>query len=101
MNDSDRFRLIGTYKTPRVRLGRWVRCALRGEVEVVEYTDAPIPWPVGKADAHKSIIVFKDLVTAIKRESAQAVGYWWGVKSHTVWRWRKALGADRSTEGTH
>lgn len=26
--------------------------------------------------------------------------YWWGAHSDTVWRWRKALGVDRVTDGT-
>ena len=35
MHAADRFRLLGAYKTPRFRYGRVVRCAVRGEVEVV------------------------------------------------------------------
>ena len=48
MNDADRFRLLGTYRTPRFRYGRQVFCELRGWVTVVGLREAPIPWPVGK-----------------------------------------------------
>ncbi len=29
MLDADRFRLLGTYRTPRCRVGQWVRCRVR------------------------------------------------------------------------
>jgi hypothetical protein len=64
-----RFRLLGTYRTPRFRYGRVVRCAVRGEVEVVGLREAPVPWPVGKKGRAKSLIVFKDLARAVRRES--------------------------------
>jgi hypothetical protein len=44
VEDADRFRLLGKYRTPRVRVGRFVRCEIRGDVEVTSFTDAPIPW---------------------------------------------------------
>jgi hypothetical protein len=37
VDDADRFRLLGKYRTPRVRVGRIVR----GEVEVAGFTDGP------------------------------------------------------------
>jgi len=48
MLDADRFRLLGKYCMPRVRVGAFVRCLIRGEVEVVGFRDGPIPWPVCK-----------------------------------------------------
>jgi hypothetical protein len=33
-----------------------------------------------------------ELARAVRCETAQAIQYWWGVKSDTVWRWRKAFG---------
>jgi hypothetical protein len=100
MKDRDRFRLLGTYKTPSFRYGRVVRCEVRGEVEVVGLHDAPIPWPVGKKGRAKSLIVFKDLARAVRRESEIAVAYHWGVTGQTVGKWRQALGVERVTEGT-
>jgi hypothetical protein len=41
------------------------------------------------------------LADAVRRESAQAVAYWWGVTAQTVMRWRKALDVGPTTEGTH
>jgi hypothetical protein len=100
MNDRDRFRLLGRYKTPRVRFGKVVRCEVRGEVEVVGSHEAPIPWPVGKKGRARSLVVFKELVRAVRRESEAAVACHWGVDRQTVWKWRKALGVVATTEGT-
>jgi hypothetical protein len=101
MEDAERFRLLGTYRTPRFRYGRKVICEVRGEVTIVGLTDAPIPWPVGKRGRGRhSLVVYKGLARAIRRESEQAICRWWGVCPTTVWKWRKALGVGIATEGT-
>jgi hypothetical protein len=100
VDDADRFRLLGKYRTPRVRVGRFVRCLVRGEIQVVGFTDAPIPWPRGKTTRRPALIVYGDLAKAIRRESAQAVAHWWGVQPLQVWVWRKALGVRATTAGT-
>jgi len=100
MSDADRYPLIGTYTTPRFRYGARVVCQARGEVEIVGLTDAPIPWPIGKRGRHKAIVLYGALVKAVRRESSLAIQYWFGVGPFTVWKWRKALGVDRNTEGT-
>jgi hypothetical protein len=100
MHAADRFRLLGAYRTPRFRYGRKVRCAVRGEVEVVGLHEAPIPWPVGKRGRAKALVVFKDLARAVRRESEVAIAHHWGVDKQTVGKWRKALGVGRVTEGT-
>jgi hypothetical protein len=41
-----------------------------------------------------------DLVKAVRRESATAICYWWGVTPQTVSVWRKALEVGRATEGS-
>ena len=69
-------------------------------MEVVGFTDGPIPWPLGKTARRPSIIVFGNLAKAIRRESEQAVAHWWGIKPQTVWAWRKALGVGATTRGT-
>jgi hypothetical protein len=84
MKGRDRFRLLGTYRTPRFRYGRTVRCEVRGEVEVVGLHEAPIPWPVGKKGRAKSLVVFKDLAMAVRREAEIAVAHHWGVDKQTV-----------------
>ena len=81
MEDADRFRLLGKYRTPRVRIGRFVRCLIRGEVEVVGFTDGAIPWPLGKTARRPAMIVYGDLARAVRRESEQAVAHWWGINS--------------------
>jgi hypothetical protein len=101
MEDAERYQLLGTYKTPRFRYGRKVFCEVRGEVTICGLSDAPIPWPIGKRGrSRNSLVVFKDLAKAVRRESNQAVAYWWGVTPQTVSKWRKALGVGIATEGT-
>jgi hypothetical protein len=85
MDDADRFRPLGRYHTPRVRVGRFVRRLIRGEVEVVGLTDAPIPWPLGRTSRRPGIVVYGDLARAIRHKSAQAVARWWGVGMDRVW----------------
>jgi len=63
-------------------------------------TDAPIPWPIAKnRRGRHSLIVYKDLAKAVRRESNQAVAHWWGVDPQTLTKWRRALGVERATEG--
>jgi hypothetical protein len=101
MPDDGRTRLLfGPYGTPAFHYGDTVDCLIRGEIEVVGLTDAPVPWPVGKLGAHKSMILYADLARAVRREAALAVAHWWGVTPQTVRVWRKALGEGAVTEGT-
>jgi hypothetical protein len=74
---------------------------VRGEVVITGMTDAPIPWPVGKGGRGRhSLVVYKGLARAVRRESNQAVARSWGVDPQTVSKWRKALGTGRATKGT-
>jgi hypothetical protein len=100
MNDADRFRLLGTYQTPRFRYGQTVFCELRGWVSVAGLSAGPIPWPVGKRGRGKALVVYADLARAVRRESALAVAHAWGVSAQTVSKWRQALAVPRATEGT-
>jgi hypothetical protein len=93
-------RLIGTYETPLFEYGDVVICSIRGEVELVGITSAPIPWPVGKKGRHKAIVVYGGLEEAIRRESASATAHHFGVGTYTIWKWRTALGIGAMTEGT-
>ena len=73
MDDADRFRLIGAYWTPRFRIGQRVRCLVRDEVIITAITDTPIPWPIGKVGRGRSLVVYKGLAKAIRRESSLAI----------------------------
>jgi hypothetical protein len=64
MTKSERFRLLYSYTTPACRIGQRVRCAVFGEVEVVGYSDAPLPWPVCRRGKWRVPIVFRGLETA-------------------------------------
>ena len=97
----DRFRLLGRYKIPAFRYGQRVQCEVRGEVLIVGLTAGPIAWPIGKKGRAKSLVVFKGLASAIRRESINAVAHHWGVTGQTVTKWRRRLGiAGRMTKGT-
>jgi hypothetical protein len=102
--DADRFKLLGTYHTPRFRYGRRVQCQVRGNVTIVGLTDARISWPVcsgvGESSGRTSLAVYKDLARAVRRESAQAIAHWWGVSVQTVSKWRKVLGVEQNNTGT-
>jgi hypothetical protein len=101
MEDAERFHLLGKYRTPRFRFGFKVFCEVRGEMTITGLTDAPIPWPVGKRGRGRhSLIVYKGLAKALRRESNQAIAHWWGVDPQTVSKWRRLLGVPRATEGT-
>jgi hypothetical protein len=101
MTDADRYRLLGTYKTPRFRYGDPVFCEVRGEVVLVGLSAGRIPWPMGRRGSARSLAVFGDLAEAVQLESATAICHWWGVTAQTVSKWRKALGVGPVTEGTH
>jgi hypothetical protein len=104
MHDAERFRLHGPYHAPRSRLGRRLTCEVRGEVVVCGFTEDRIPWPVGKRGPRagaRFLIVTGGLAEAVRRESAIAVSYWWGVGRDCVTTWRQALGVPLSNEGTH
>ncbi len=104
MKDSERFKLIGSYKPLRVKIGTVLACEFRDcEVVVTGYSEGRIPWPIGKAKGQrtKTWVICGDLADAIRRESNQAVCYWWGITPQTVTKWRAALGVERHNEGTH
>src|SRR5688500_6621031 len=103
MTDTDRFRLLfGPYRTPRFRYGSIVSCRRRGDVIVCGITDARIPWPIARrrGSSARSLVLYRDLVRGVQRESAQAVAYWWGVTDQTVTTWRKVLGVKQNNAGT-
>jgi len=97
-----KFKLHGRYRAPRFRIGSKVNCEVRGELRIVGVTDAPIPWPlrVGARGGPKSLVVYRDLVRAVQRESVYALCHWFGVNYQTVTKWRKALGVPQRNEGT-
>jgi hypothetical protein len=60
MEDAERFRLLGKYRTPRFRVGRRVLCAVRGQVVITGMSDAPIRWPIATGERGRhSLVVYK------------------------------------------
>src|SRR3954464_7493417 len=92
MHDRDRLKLLhGPYHPPKCRVGRFLRCVIRGKLRVRALSPGPIPWPQAFIQSNRAFIVTGDLVRALRCESAQAVAHWWGVGIGTVSRWRRAL----------
>jgi hypothetical protein len=100
VNDADRLKLLGSYRTPPFRVGQKVHCEVRGEVTICGVSDAPIPWPLCRVGKRRAPVVYKGLARAVRRESEQAVAHWWGISPWSVWHWRKALGVGAVTAGT-
>src|SRR5438874_4584445 len=88
--------LGGPYQPPALRKGDRTTCLYRdGDVVITAWTDAPLSWPRCRALQHRGgsgLLVTEDLVRAIRTESAQALKWWFGVSTHTVWCWRRAFG---------
>jgi hypothetical protein len=91
---------MARYDTPTFRYGQKVECLARGEVTIVGLTDAPIPWPVGKTVRANSLVLYRGLASAVRKESNQTVARLFGVTGQTVTKWRKALGVPPNNEGT-
>ncbi|MBL8828620.1 MAG: hypothetical protein JNM18_16685 [Planctomycetaceae bacterium] len=104
MNHANRFKLLGTYRTPRFKLGQVVMDELRGEVRITAVTDAKITWPIGRrvgTTLRPGAILYGDILAAVRRESIQAVARAFGVSPWQVSRWRYLLRiAGQQTEGT-
>jgi hypothetical protein len=77
MDDADRFRLLGTYRTPRFRIGQRVRCLVRGAVVIIGLSDAPVPWPLCRCGKWRVPVVYRGLARAVRRESELAVAQCW------------------------
>src|SRR5947208_16111567 len=84
MTDDDRFRLLfGPYTTPAFKYGDDAFCERHGAVILCGLTDACIPWPIAKkrqkGSRARSIVLYGALAEAVRRKSAQAVAFWWGI----------------------
>jgi hypothetical protein len=88
------------YRTPSFRYGQRVECLARGEVTIVGLTDAPVPWPIGKTVRARSLVLYRDLARAVRREANRDVARLFGVTPQTVTKWRKALGVSANNRGT-
>lgn len=95
--------LLGApYHPPRLRKGKALFDALRGDVRVVDTSEAPIPWPRGRTHyrSRPMPVMSDELVRAVRTESVEAIAYHWGVSRYSVRRWRHALGVPRFNPGT-
>ena len=77
MNDDQRFALhFGPYHARPFHYGDVVMDEVRGEVTVIQLSDAKIPWPIGKLRQGRSLIVYGGLadVFAGNRIRRSAIG---------------------------
>jgi hypothetical protein len=96
--------LHGPYQAPRLQRGDRAFCHYRDcDVLVTSFSDAPISWPLcfrlgGRAKPGP--MVDEEFLRAVRIESSLAIQHHWGVSQCQVWRWRRAFGAERFTEGS-
>ncbi len=101
MDKQLRYKLhFGPYQTPRFKLGQVVICEARGQVRIAKISQGRIPWPVGQKGRAQSLVLYRDLVKAVRKEANLAVQYWWGVGPSAVWKWRRALGVGLGNQGS-
>ena len=99
MIESERVKLLyGPYRMPRCKVGRWLRCLMRGPIKVCGISPAPIQWPFTRRGKRGtvSLILCGDLARAVRKESEIAVAHWFGITGQTVWKWRVALGVEET-----
>jgi hypothetical protein len=96
----EQFRLVdGPYAPPLIAIGGWLKCELRGELQVGGYTNTLIPWAVAVGHAQQRIVC-GDLVRALKTESLAAVCFHFGISHSVVSEYRNRLGIERLTPGS-
>jgi hypothetical protein len=70
---SARYKLLGKYRAPSFRYGQRVDDERRGDVQIVGLSAGRIPWPIGKRERAKSLVLYRDLARAVRRESVVAI----------------------------
>jgi len=89
----------GPYAPPLVTVGGWLKCELRGELQVGGYTNTLIPWPVAVGHARQRIVC-GDLLRALRTESLAAVSFHFGICHSVISEYRQRLGIERLTPGS-
>lgn len=96
----ERVRFVGgPYSPPLVEQGGWLRCEIKGRMQVGGYTNALIPWPTAIGHA-RQLIICADLLRALRTESRVSVCFHFGISPQTVSDLRNKLGIERFTAGS-
>src|SRR5262245_57459197 len=90
---------FGPYQTPWFNYGASVKCIVHGYVTITRISDGRIPWPMCTQRGGYSLVLFEDLCRAVECEAACAVGYWFGVSTWMVRKWRRVLNVAPYNEG--
>jgi hypothetical protein len=70
--DSERYRLLnGLYRSPKCRIGGWLKCRLRGRVKVMAISDGRVQWPMTRraGGGAPTLILCGDLVASRGRHT--------------------------------
>lgn len=89
----------GPYIPPILGIGAWLKCELRGDLQVGGYSNALIPWPVAMGHA-KQLVICRDFLRALKTESREAVAFHFGISRGLISELRRKLGIERLTPGS-
>ena len=88
--------LAGPYHPPALRIGSRAYCSFRkARVVITGRSNARIPWPLCRVINRRGmpgLLVDKELMRAIRNESAAALIYWWEASESIVTNWRSAFG---------
>ena len=84
--------LHGPYHAPKCSIGDELDDVLYGPMPVGGFSDGLIQWPMGSGLRASHLILFGDLITALRQESDAAISFAWGVGDTVINAWRRSLG---------
>jgi hypothetical protein len=70
-------------------VGTVVECEVRGRVQIVGLSEAPIPWPIGEANGEGQLVVYKALSRAVRLETPAVVAASFGASMEEAEAWQQ------------
>lgn len=75
----------------RFRAVQTVIVQIDAEVIIARITNGHIPGPIGKTNRAKTLVKFRDLVKALRKESGTAIRHRWEITWQISTLWRNSL----------